>query len=129
MRKSGRNDVLAMVRLQWGRAAVTGGQPDVARRELDAALAEARNGGKPEVIARLSLLSRDLRLPTGALDEGTRVADEALALAANSDRRRTARAGPQPARVDRQSALGIRSRLNGCSESAWTAAREQAHRR
>ena len=85
MRKSGRNDVLAMVRLQWGRAAVTGGQPDVARRELDAALAEARNGGKPDVIARCLYYRGTFDYQQAAVDEGTRVADEALALAAHSE--------------------------------------------
>ena len=83
--KSGRNDVTAMVRMQWGRAAVTGGKPDIARHELDAALRQARSGGKANVIARCLYYRCALDYQQGNLDAAESTADEALALAADSD--------------------------------------------
>ena len=62
--KNARRDVECAVRLQCGRAAVAA-QPEVAERELDAALALARSVGKPAEIRALPLLSRRARLPTG----------------------------------------------------------------
>jgi predicted ATPase len=81
---NGRDDVLAMVRMQLGRAAVTGGKPDMARRELEAALTLARAGGRPDIIARCLYYRAGPEYHQGNLETAQRFADEALALGANS---------------------------------------------
>lgn len=81
----GRGDVTSMVRMQWGRAAIAGGKPDIARRELDRALFDARAGGKPDAIARCLYYRCALDYQQGRLQEAEAGAEEALSLAANSD--------------------------------------------
>ncbi len=83
--KSARADAMTLIRMQWGRAAVSGGRADLSRRELEAALAQARSGGKPHVIARCLYYLGALEYQLGNLEAAEAVADEALALGAGSE--------------------------------------------
>ena len=73
-------EVVANVRMQWGRAAITGGEPDVSRRELNAALDLARRIGVPGTIIRCLYYLGALEYQQGNVDAAEARAREALSL-------------------------------------------------
>lgn len=85
LEKTARGDVVACVRMQWGRAAITAGKPDVARRELDSALSLAREAGKPDTVARCVYYRASFAYQQADLAAAEEAAEEVLALAARSD--------------------------------------------
>jgi predicted ATPase/DNA-binding SARP family transcriptional activator len=74
------DDIVALVRMQWGRAAITGGEPDIAARELSMALVLARRVGTPETIIRCHYFLGSLDYQQGNLDAADAAGREALAL-------------------------------------------------
>jgi tetratricopeptide (TPR) repeat protein len=66
--------------MQWGRAAITGGEPDVARRELTAALALARRTDDRDLLVRCIYFLGALEYQQGDVDAAGRLAEEALAM-------------------------------------------------
>jgi tetratricopeptide (TPR) repeat protein len=76
----GEEHVLAAIRMQWGRAAVTGGDPDVARRELTKALTLARRVGRTDAIVRALHQTGSLEYQQGNIDAAEKVGNEALSL-------------------------------------------------
>ena len=83
--RSTRNDVITLLRMQWGRAAITAGRQDDARRELESAVALARIGAKPEITARALYYLGAIEYEQGNIDAADALADEALALGAGSE--------------------------------------------
>lgn len=82
----GRDSAYAILaRMQWGRAAIFGGQPQVARRELERAVALAREGDRRDVAGRCLCVLAALEHQQGNLDAAEAAADEALALAGDTD--------------------------------------------
>ena len=80
-----RADVLGAVRLQWGRAAVTGGVPDVGKRELESALQLVRDVGTPDAIARCLYYMGSLAFQQADFDTVDALMSEALPLADRSE--------------------------------------------
>ena len=80
---SRRADVIGAVRMEWGRAAI-GLDYAVAQRELEAALAQARRDGAPDLIARCLYYAGSFDYKQGNIDAAQARADEAFALAADS---------------------------------------------
>jgi predicted ATPase/DNA-binding SARP family transcriptional activator len=74
------DDVVAEIHMQWGRAAITGGEPDVSRRELDAALDSARRIGVPSTIIYCLYYLGALEYQQGNAEAADRLAREAVAL-------------------------------------------------
>jgi len=83
--KNVRNDVLCAIRLQWGRAATTGGQPEIGKRELDGALELARGLGQPRTLGRCLYYRGALRYQQGEVEATDAIVDELLPLAQRSD--------------------------------------------
>ena len=52
LKRTSRPEIAALLHMQRGRAAITGGRPELAQRELDRALSLARQIGEPGMIAR-----------------------------------------------------------------------------
>ncbi|MEO8135546.1 MAG: hypothetical protein ABI831_16395, partial [Betaproteobacteria bacterium] len=81
---TGRNGFLGQLRLQWGRAAITGGQPDAARRQLELALQGATRD-QPEVVAACLYYRGGFLYQQGDIEAAQRDADDATRLAAGSE--------------------------------------------
>ena len=81
LQKGWRADTAASVRMQWGRAAVTGGRPEVARRELDAALSLARAATNADTLAHCIYYRASLDYQQGDLTAADRAAQELLSIA------------------------------------------------
>ena len=64
--KNARSDVICTVRMEWGRAAVTGGQRDLGKRELEAAVELARELGNPSAIGRCLYYYVHVAISTGS---------------------------------------------------------------
>lgn len=79
-----REAFLGPIRLQWGRAAITGGRPETAKRELDLALRSAARD-KPEVVATCLHYRAAFLYQQGEIDAAQRDIDEATRLCAGSD--------------------------------------------
>ena len=75
-----RDDVECRVRMQWGRAAIAL-DPEVARREIDAALELARASGKQDLLARCLYYRGALAYQLGDIDAMAALASEAMPLA------------------------------------------------
>ena len=84
LEKRSRHGVPMHLRLQWGRAAI-GTQPVVARRELEAACAQARAEGTRDVLARFLYYLANVDYVSGDLDRAEQLGDEALALGRDSE--------------------------------------------
>ncbi|MFO1325199.1 MAG: BTAD domain-containing putative transcriptional regulator [Burkholderiales bacterium] len=79
-----RADVECQIRMHWGRAAVMGGLPDVARRENAAAVTLARKSGKPALVARCLYYLASFHYQQGEVDAADAIVPEILALAQGS---------------------------------------------
>lgn len=78
-----RDEAMAQVRLQWGRAAITGGRPDVAREQLERACESTRHAA-PGLAARSLYFRSAFLYQQGDIAAAQRDADEAMRLAAGS---------------------------------------------
>ena len=82
--KNARSDVICAVRMEWGRAAVTGGQRDLGKRELEAAVELARELGNPSALGRCLYYISTLRFQQGQVEETEAIVAELLRLAERS---------------------------------------------
>jgi tetratricopeptide (TPR) repeat protein len=79
-----RAEAMAQMRLQWGRAAITGGRPDAAKEQLERACESTRHAA-PGVAARSLYFRSAFYYQQGDIAAAQRDADEATRLASGSD--------------------------------------------
>jgi len=84
LKRTSRREIAVSLHMQRGRAAITGGRPDIAERELDAALSLAHEVGQPDMIARCIYYRAAFAYQQGDINAAEAAAEEVLPLANTS---------------------------------------------